>query len=417
MSPMERSQGRLLVVDDDLVQRTILGKIGTRLGFDTVIASTFEIASELLRTQSFDIMTLDLSLGERDGAELLGLIAELKLNAMPIVVVSGAEGHVLHATKRLGQALELTLTHCLTKPLNLDDVREALLLSSPKQTVPAAAAAMPVIDRERLVTALAGGEFFTEFQLKIDLKTGKAIGAEAMARWRTPEFGMVPPTTFIPLVEQFGLMPDLNNHVVASAIADSRRLISQHPGFTVAVDLSGSRLADPTLPERIEDILREQGVAPESLIVEITERVAMSNIDMAMDILVRLRKRGFGTAIADFGTGYATLAALARLPLSELQIDQTFVAGCETNEDMMKIVNASIGLAKAFKMKVVAQGIDSPHTLARLRQAGCDIGQGNLFAPGMRSERAERWMTQRESQTGAGSLFEQPRQLAPQAAR
>jgi DNA-binding response OmpR family regulator len=133
----KHAQGRLLVVDDDLVQRTILGKIAAKLGFDTVTASSFEIASELLRTQSFDVMTLDLSLGERDGIELLGVVAELKLNAMPIIVVSGAEERILYATKRIGVALELSLTRCLTKPLHLENVREALLLSCPDKVVPA----------------------------------------------------------------------------------------------------------------------------------------------------------------------------------------------------------------------------------------------------------------------------------------
>src|SRR6202035_1077788 len=110
---------------------------------------------------------------------------------------------------------------------------------------------MPVIDRERIVTALAGDEFFMEFQPKIDLKTGNAVGAEATACWRMPEFGIVAPATFIPLVERFGLCPALADRIVCSAIADSRKLIDQHAGFTVAVNPFGSQLADLTLPERI----------------------------------------------------------------------------------------------------------------------------------------------------------------------
>ncbi len=96
------------------------------------------------------------------------------------------------------------------------------------------------------------------------------------------------------------------------------------------------------------------------------------------------------------GTGFSSLSALAKLPFSELKIDQSFVKGCDTDEDMMKVVEASIGLARAFRMKVVAEGIDSPHTLARIRHAGCDTGQGCLFAPSMRLERAERWFAERK---------------------
>jgi EAL domain-containing protein (putative c-di-GMP-specific phosphodiesterase class I) len=335
-----KTQGRLLVVDDDLVQRTIIGKLGAKLGYQAVVAPTFEAASELLRTEKFDIMTLDLSLGERDGVELLRLIADLKLNAMPIVVISGCEERILNTTRRVGQALE-------------------------------------------------------------------------------PEFGILSPAIFIPLVERFGLMPELTNRILSSAIADSRKLIEKHPGFTIAVNVSGSLLTDLMLPERIEGILREERVAPQSLIVEVTESVAMSDVDRAMDILVRLRIKGVGAAIDDFGTGFSSLAALARLPFSELKIDQSFVKGCETDEDMMKIVEASIGLASAFRMKVVAEGIDNAHTLARVRQAGCDIGQGYLFAPSLRLERVERWLAQQESLNAAGPspMIEQPRLMTPRAAR
>jgi EAL domain-containing protein (putative c-di-GMP-specific phosphodiesterase class I) len=390
-------KGRLLVVDDDLVQRTIIGKLGAKLGYDAVVAETFEIASELLRTQPFDIMTLDLSLGERDGIELLRLIADLKLNSMPVVIISGCEERILNSTKRVAQALDLSLTRCLTKPLNLDQVRDALLLPGQDQTVSTGEAAMPAIDRERIVAALARKEFFAEFQPKVDLETGQVVGAEALARWRMPEFGILSPAVFIPLVEQFGLMPELTNRILSSAIGDGRKLIERHPHFTIAVNVSGSLLTDLMLPERIDSILREEGVAAESLIVEVTESVAMSDVDRAMDILVRLRIKGVGAAIDDFGTGFSSLAALARLPFSELKIDQTFVKGCDTDEDMMKIVEASIGLAKAFGMKVVAEGIDNPQTLAKVKNAGCDVGQGYLFAPSLRIERVERWMTQQQS--------------------
>jgi EAL domain-containing protein (putative c-di-GMP-specific phosphodiesterase class I) len=261
---------------------------------------------------------------------------------------------------------------------------------------------MPGIDRKRILSALSQGEFFVEFQPKVDLRTGRAVGAEALARWRTPEFGIVSPAIFIPLIEQSGLMPDLTNRIISAAIADGRKLIAQRPGFTIAVNVSGSLLTDLTLPERIESILREEGVAPESLIVEVTESVAMSDVDRAMDILVRLRIKGIGASIDDFGTGFSSLAALARLPFNELKIDQTFVKGCERDEDMMRIVEASIALARAFGMKVTAEGIDSPQTLARVRQAGCDIGQGYLFAPSLRLERVERWIMQHESLIEAG---------------
>ncbi len=390
----EDTRGRLLVVDDDMVQRTIIGMTGAKLGYDTVMASTFEIAAAQLRTRSFDLMTLDLSLGERDGVELLRLIAELKLNSMPIVIISGYDERILNAARRVGRALALSLTRCLTKPLELDKLREALLLPANRRPTPAGEAATPAIDRERILAALARKEFFVEFQPKVELQTGRVVGAEALARWHMPEFGIVSPALFIPLAEQLGLMTDLTYHILSLAVSDIRRVVDKNPGFTVAVNISGSLLDDLMLPERIESILNEQGVAPQALILEVTESVAMSDVERAMDILVRLRIKGIGASIDDFGTGFSSLSALARLPFSELKIDQSFARNCDRDQDMTKIVMASIGLARAFGMTVVAEGIDNPNALAKLRDAGCDTGQGYLFAPSLKIGRVARWMIQ-----------------------
>jgi len=407
-APGSQARGRLLVVDDDLLQRTVIGKIGSKLGFQIVAVSSFEEASRLLRSQSFDGMTLDLSLGEHDGVELLRLIADCRLNALPIVIISGCEERILNSTRRVAEGLALTVADCLPKPLNLARLREALCLPHRDLTAAAADAAAPGIDRGRLALGLARNEFFVEFQPKVELLTGKVVGAEALARWRTPEFGVISPAAFIPLVEGFGLMPELTNVILSSAIAQSRTLIEKHPDLAIAVNVSGSLLSDLMLPERIEGMLRSEHVPARHLIVEVTESVAMSDVDRAIDILVRLRIKGVGAAIDDFGTGYSSLAALARFPFNELKIDGSFVKGCDTDPDMMKIVKGCVGLAKAFKMKVVAEGVENLATLASVREAGCDIGQGHLFAPSLVADRFEAWMTRRSEPTQSLSLGGRP---------
>lgn len=396
----EDSKGRLLVVDDDVVQRTVIGRIGAKIGYDAVLASRFETAAELLRKETFDVMTLDLSLGERDGVELLRLIADCGLHAMPIVVISGHDERILNSTRRVAEGLNLSLVRSLTKPLNLEFLREALSLPGQRRVSPAAGAAPPDITRAGILAGIARKEFFVEFQPKIGLERGEVVGAEALARWQSPEFGFVSPAAFIPMAEGFGVMAQLTDYLLAEAVAGGRRLVEQHPGFTIAVNISGSELTDLTLPERIESALRAEHLPPESLIVEVTESVAMEDVDRAVDILVRLRIRGIGAAIDDFGTGYSSLSALARLPFSELKIDQSFVRECGSDADMMKIVDASVGLARAFKMKVVAEGIEDARTLARLRAAGCDVGQGYLFSPALRSERLEGWIQRYNSLVG-----------------
>jgi EAL domain-containing protein (putative c-di-GMP-specific phosphodiesterase class I) len=386
------SIGRLLVVDDDLVQRTVIGKIGAKLGFDVIDASSFEAAAAMLEQESVDVMTLDLSLGEHDGVELLRLVAKRGLHSMPIVVISACDERVLNSTRRIADGLKLSLTDCLIKPLDLDRLKEALYAPRRAKSVKGGEAPARAVTRERLLSALRNDEFFVEFQPKVELAGGRVVGAEALARWRTVEFGLVSPSEFIPLVEQFGLMPALTERVLSLAIADGRRLVERYPGFGIAVNISGSLLTDLALPEKIEEILRKEGMPAHALVAEITETTAMADVDRAMDILVRLRIKNIGAAIDDFGTGYSSLAALARLPFSELKIDQSFVRGCEEDRDMAKIVDASVGLARAFNMIVVVEGVDSPEALARMRRAGCDIGQGYIFAPPMTVEQAENWI-------------------------
>jgi EAL domain-containing protein (putative c-di-GMP-specific phosphodiesterase class I)/CheY-like chemotaxis protein len=400
---MSATRSRLLVVDDDLVQRVLISKIGAKLGYDTVVAPSFEAATELLARDTFDIMALDLSLGERDGVELLRFVAERNLQAMSIVIISGCDDRVMKATRRVVNGLKLSLGGCLTKPLDLSRLRSALELPQRPPLAAASVAPSLQITPERIVRGLAEDEFFVEFQPKIALQSGKVVGAEALARWRTAEFGMVSPSIFIPIAEEAGLMREVTDCILSSAMSQGRKLIERNPGFTIAVNISGSLMSDLTLPDRIEEILRCERVAPSALTVEITETSAMADVDRANDILVRLRIKKIGTAIDDFGTGYSSLAALARLPFSELKIDQSFIRGCESDDDMMKIVDASVALAKAFNMKVVAEGVESSEALEIIRRIGCDVAQGFFFAPSLRRSRAERWISERNSSAESAS--------------
>lgn len=394
---MSATRGRLLVVDDDLVQRVLISKIGSKLGYDSVVVPSYEAATELLAREAFDVMALDLSLGERDGVELLRFVAERNLRAMAIVIISGCDDRIMKATRRVATGLKLHLGGCLTKPLDLNRLRSALELPQRSPSAASSAAPPPRITPERIARGLADHEFFVEFQPKIALRTERVVGAEALARWRTAEFGMVSPMVFIPIAEEAGLMREVTDCILSSALSQGRKLIERNPGFTIAVNISGSLMSDLTLPDRIEEILRRENVPPSSLTVEITETTAMADVDRANDILVRLRLKNIGTAIDDFGTGYSSLAALARLPFSELKIDQSFIKGCESDDDMMKIVDASVALAKAFNMKVVAEGVESSQALEIIRRIGCDVAQGFYFAPSLRRSRAERWISQRNS--------------------
>ena len=406
--------GRLLVVDDDLVQRTVIGKIGAKAGYDSLTVPSLELAESVLVRDAFDVMAVDLSLGERDGIELLRFVAERGLRDLSIVIISGCDGRVLKSTRRVAESLGLQVIGALSKPLNLDELKDLLLSPRRKPASEAVRAVAVDVSPERIRAGIRQGEFVVEFQPKVEIATGRVVGAEALARWRAPEFGIVAPSVFIPVVEQCDLMPAMTDAILTSALSQGRKLIERYPDFTIAVNVSGSLLSDLTLPEQIEEVLRREQVAAHSLIVEITETTAMADVDRATDILVRLRLKNIGTAIDDFGTGYSSLAALAKLPFSELKIDRSFIHGCEADDDVMKIIEASIGLARAFNMKVVAEGVETADTLARIRRAGCDIGQGYFFSPSLRLARAESWVSQRNEfvTRRTARMAEQPRGIA-----
>jgi CheY-like chemotaxis protein len=244
----EKSLGRLLVVDDDLVQRTVVGKIGAKVGYDCLIVPSLELAESALAGEAFDVMTLDLSLGERDGIELLRFVADRGLREMSIVVISGCDGRVLKSTRRVAESLGLSIIGALSKPLDLDELKDLLQLPRPKRSSAVIGAASLDVSPERIASGIRQGEFVVEFQPKVELASGRVVGAEAVARWRTPEFGIVSPATFIPAAEQCGLMPELTDTLIISAMSQGRKLIDRNPDFTIAVNVSGSLLSDLALP-------------------------------------------------------------------------------------------------------------------------------------------------------------------------
>jgi EAL domain-containing protein (putative c-di-GMP-specific phosphodiesterase class I) len=231
-----------------------------------------------------------------------------------------------------------------------------------------------------LQLALERGEIFAAFQPKIQLSTGKVVGCEALARWDSPEFGSVGPDVFIPLAEQAGCIRTMTMQMLRDSMEVARAFLARNPEFQVAVNLSASLLSDATIPEEVERLLSEAGNPANSLMIEVTETMAMADISQAMDILLRLRIKGIGVSMDDFGTGYSSLLALARMPFCELKIDRSFIKNCLVDTDMWKVVAASVAIGHEYHMKVVAEGIEDFATWQALDKIGCDIGQGFEFS-------------------------------------
>lgn len=234
--------------------------------------------------------------------------------------------------------------------------------------------------------ALSNGEIATAFQPKVTLATRELIGVEALARWTSPAFGLVSPAMFVRLAERDGLIGALTDLVLRDALETCALLRTHALGVTMAVNLSPLLLSTSDLPEQIDRALARAGVPPEALIVEVTEGRMIGDMDRARSILQALRDRGIGCAIDDFGTGHASLLSLLRLPFSELKIDRAFVAGCATDPEAAMIVRATLGLAHEMELNVVAEGIETADTEARLRDFGCVSGQGYRYGRPMQAD-------------------------------
>lgn len=241
--------------------------------------------------------------------------------------------------------------------------------------------------------ALRAGEFELFYQPKVELASQRVTGAEALVRWQKPGVGYIPPGYFMPAIEHSQGIRTLLRFVLNSALRQAAGWTPRHEHFSVAVNLAAGNLDDPDLVEVVEDALSVWSLTPGQLTLELTESSLMNNPAAAMRTMGRLRGIGLRTSIDDFGTGYSSLAYLRDLPADELKVDRSFVSRITTAARDRDIMASIVQLAHAVEMKVVAEGIEEPETLAALVAMGCDVGQGYHFGPPVAAgEFEERWI-------------------------
>jgi EAL domain-containing protein (putative c-di-GMP-specific phosphodiesterase class I) len=234
------------------------------------------------------------------------------------------------------------------------------------------------IEREELVLF---------YQPQVNSETHRIIGMEALVRWRHPERGMISPAEFIPLAEDTGLIVPIGEWVLRTACSQNKTW--QNVGFKtlrMGVNLSARQFEQPDLAETVARILRETGLEPRYLELELIESTLMKSAEASIRILHELKRMGVHIAIDDFGTGYSSLSYLRRFPVSKLKIDQSFVREMLTNESDAEIVRAVIALGHSLKLKVVIEGVETEDQLAFLRFFGCDEMQGYLFGKPLPAE-------------------------------
>jgi EAL domain-containing protein (putative c-di-GMP-specific phosphodiesterase class I) len=231
--------------------------------------------------------------------------------------------------------------------------------------------------------AMSQGELRVYYQPIVSLLDRRVSGVEALARWHHPERGVVSPVDFIPLAEETGLIVPIGQWVLEEACQQVRAWRDRHPSLNslvVSVNLSARQFMRADLVEEITRAVREAGLAPSALKLEITESTVMQDPDGAARTLRQLKALGFQIAIDDFGTGYSSLSYLKRFPVDTLKIDRSFVDGLGGDQQDTAIVRSVVELAQALDVNVTGEGIETAAQETELRTLGCDGGQGFLFA-------------------------------------
>ena len=228
--------------------------------------------------------------------------------------------------------------------------------------------------------ALGTEQFYVEYQPIVNAATGMLIGLEALARWRHPEMGIVPPVRFIPVAEQSGAILELGEQVLRQVCSQLARWTAEGlPLVPISINVSPQQFDRGRLPDCVTALTREFSIDPSLLWLEITESAIMHDIDRHLPSLQRLRSLGIKIAVDDFGTGYSSLSYLKHLPIDALKIDRSFVRDMASDSNDAAIVTAIVRMARTLKLRTVAEGVETAEQLEQLKALGCDAAQGFYF--------------------------------------
>ncbi len=256
-----------------------------------------------------------------------------------------------------------------------------------------------ILDRLQLEADLRAAvdhrELVLCYQPIIDLRTQQLTGFEALVRWNHPRRGMIYPLEFIPLAEENGLIGHIGEWILFEACRELKLLQERHaaqPPLTMSINISSRQFAQPDLVSKLTGFLKETGVDPHCLALELTESMIMDNVDDAVKIMNELRDMGIRIHIDDFGTGYSSLSYLHRFPINALKIDRSFVNKLSADGGNREVILSIISLANSMHFDVIAEGVELEHQLANIREMQCTYGQGYLFAHPMEFGDVEDWL-------------------------
>lgn len=395
----------VLILDDDLRMAALVAALAREGGWTAESASSGTEFQELYRTRAPDAIMLDLQLGASDGIEQMRFLRTAGYLGA-IALMSGFDSHVLASAQQLGLSFGLKITGVLEKPARAARVRDVLKEMETSYLKNAAsevfaerttttAAAMKDIEPNEIAAALNRGEIELHLQPILSGDGVAVVQLEGLMRWFNPQCGIILPSQFIPIAEREAVVIDqLTSCVIQTALNHYRHLAENGFAIPIAVNISGVNLRSLAFPDRLAELVASTGIPPSALALEITESVAMHGTETVVDVLTRLRLKGFSLAIDDLGTGFSSLQALRQIPFSEIKIDKSFIADLLESRESHAIVTSMIDLARRMNLVCVAEGVENHETAKLLRTLHIDRMQGYFFSRPISLEDLIKWLTE-----------------------
>ncbi len=411
-------ENRLLILDDEPLTGQTIQSIAQFAGMEARYTDSPDEFFLLISEWQPGFIALDLIMPQMDGVQVLIELARRKCTAN-IIVTSGVGTRVLEAAARSAAEHGLRIAGVLSKPFSPPRLRELLLPgvrdpdSPPLHSSNETTTALPECFTEAdLAAALDRRQIDVVYQPKVNCRTGVLTGFEALARWQHPTLGPVPTQDFILCAEQSGLIDQLTEQVLEKSLAWLKSLpgaIAEQSGDTyltsrleavnLSLNISASSLTNLTLFERLEKLCMKHSIEASRVILELTETSAMEDPVASLDMLTRLRMKGFQLSIDDFGTGYSSMLQLARLPFSEIKVDKSFVMTAQQSAESLTVIKSIVDLGHGLGLQATAEGIEDEETLQYLREIGCDLAQGYHIARPMPANSVASWLINRARDT------------------
>jgi diguanylate cyclase (GGDEF)-like protein/PAS domain S-box-containing protein len=380
--PSPLSAQRVLVVDDDAFMLDVVEELLRQLGVAEVMvagdgaAALDVITNELTQP---DVVVCDINMAGMDGIELLRHLAAAEYRGA-LIVMSGSGEELLSSAGDLALMHGLNLLAGLRKPIVRDELLRVLEGMDPRRvlarTDDSATARIGRLSADEVRDGLAAGCVDIHVQPKVTVVDHRVVGAEALLRWRDPVRGMLSPLAVVPVAEAHDLIQDLTLEIFRRSVAVQAQWQSQGLDLRLSVNLSAENLVSLDLPDLFADIAAEAGVSPRSMTLEVTESRLMDRLSVSLEVIGRLRLKGFGISVDDYGMGYSNLRKLKQLPITELKVDRAFVTGADRDSVLRVILGSSVALGHSLGLTVVAEGVEDQGVWELLRSLGCDEAQG-----------------------------------------